>query len=111
MEDPERLDVGLPDVAIFRFEADGGDHRHVIPLVMRFNDRLTLLRAPCDTPWANRSAVPDTVARAADEAGIAIATEPWSTLTALQRFALVKLGRPREGGRSFLPALVEFGLV
>ena len=62
---------------------------------------------PCDDPD-----VPSQVTRKTLECG-AIPPTPyeWRALTALQRFALIKLSREGDHGRNFMPALREFELL
>ena len=42
---------------------------------------------------------------------IAVKKNAWNDLTALQRFALIKLSRPGHEGKNFRLALEEFGLI
>ena len=62
-------------------------------------------------PWMEPSTIPLEVQEKAAEFGIKITMEQWTTLSALQRFALLKLSRPSHENRNFLPALREFNLV
>lgn len=61
--------------------------------------------------WQQSDRIPDTVQSKAEEFAGAIALSDWSTLSPLQRFALIKLSRPSHENKNFLPALHEFGLV
>lgn len=61
-------------------------------------------------PWLEATP-PAAVGEKAAEFGVAIAAQQWTTLTPLQRFALIKLSRPGHENRNFLPALKEFELV
>lgn len=62
-------------------------------------------------PWLNGTEVPASVQAQAQELGTTITAEQWTTLTPLQRFALIKLSRPSHENRNFLPALREFQLI
>jgi hypothetical protein len=63
-----------------------------------------------DPIW-NSQDVPDQVQAQAQAYGLLIPAEAWSSLTLLQRFALVKLSRPGHENRNFMPALEEFGIL
>jgi hypothetical protein len=56
------------------------------------------------------SELPQDLATKATQHGVHISKEQWQQLTALQRFALLKLSRSGHESHNFLPALVEFGL-
>jgi len=47
----------------------------------------------------------------ASELGVALTLTQWATLSADQRFALIKLSRSAHEHRNFLPALWEFQIV
>ena len=81
-------------------------------LVQKFSD-LPLKDLPIDPhpPWSNPSVIPETVQQKAAEFNLTIETHQWKELTALQRFALVKLSRPSHENKNFLPALKEFNLL
>ena len=65
-----------------------------------------------DNPdWENSTTIPDSVAKKADETGVSFNLENWQTLTAIQRFVLIKLSRSNHENRNFLPALKEFQVV
>ena len=64
-----------------------------------------------NAPWMEPSTIPLEVLRKAAEFGIEITLEQWAQLSALQRFALIKLSSPSHEHRNFLPALREFNLV
>jgi hypothetical protein len=61
-------------------------------------------------PLWDSPTVPGQVGAKAAEVGADLSDAAWSSLTALQRFALVKLSRPGHENRNFLPALAEFGI-
>jgi hypothetical protein len=61
--------------------------------------------------WANVAMVAPLVLGRAAELGCEIAVWQWRTLTALQRFALLKLARPGHESRNFAKALSEFKLL
>lgn len=60
--------------------------------------------------WENPDAVPGQVREQALLLGLEVSAEAWTSLSFLQRFALVKLSRPGHENRNFLPAMREFGL-
>jgi hypothetical protein len=60
--------------------------------------------------WMQTHIIPSETAAKAQELGITLTIDQWTTLTSLQRFALIKLSRPSHENRNFLPALREFGL-
>ncbi|BAU05315.1 nitrate reductase associated protein [Fischerella major NIES-592] len=61
--------------------------------------------------WMDTTTVPTSVYEKAQKMGVTITTEHWSTLTDLQRFALIKLSRSHHENKNFLPALKEFNLL
>ncbi|MCT7951163.1 nitrate reductase associated protein [Ancylothrix sp. C2] len=61
--------------------------------------------------WLNEEEVPVSVVEKAAEFGLNLTLEKWQKLSALQRFALIKLSRSGHENNNFLPALKEFGLV
>ncbi len=62
-------------------------------------------------PWLDKVTIPIQLKEQAHQFGITLTPEQWSDLTALQRFALIKLSRPGHENKNFLPALKEFKLV
>jgi hypothetical protein len=61
--------------------------------------------------WLDTNTIPAEVKGKAAEFQSTISQQQWSSLTPLQRFALIKLSRPSHENRNFLPALKEFGLI
>ncbi|NEQ96579.1 MAG: nitrate reductase maturation protein NarM [Cyanothece sp. SIO2G6] len=61
-------------------------------------------------PWLNSTQIPDPVQEKATACNIELTIDQWASLTALQRFALIKLSRPSHENHNFLPAIAEFGL-
>ena len=61
--------------------------------------------------WANVYTIPDILTRKVNEFGWKLSEEKWRRLTNLQRFALVKLCRPRHENKNFPKAMKEFRLV
>jgi hypothetical protein len=68
------------------------------------------LEIPANPPWNNAQEVPADVADKAREENVPLGPEKWAALTPLQRFALIKLSRPRHKNDNFVPACTEFGL-
>lgn len=72
---------------------------------------------PADLPiddhpvWMDATTVPESVQAKAAEFDLVLTPDQWTTLTPLQRFALIKLSRSQHENRNFLPALQEFQLV
>ncbi len=56
------------------------------------------------------SAIPESVRSQAADGDVLVSQNQWEALTALQRFALIKLSRSGHEHRNFLSALKEFGL-
>ena len=69
------------------------------------------LAVESNPPWLNGEIIPQQVEEKAEELGVKLTVKQWGSLTALQRFALIKLSRPSHENRNFYPALQEFGLV
>ncbi|MEM9164341.1 MAG: nitrate reductase associated protein, partial [Cyanobacteria bacterium P01_F01_bin.4] len=61
--------------------------------------------------WHNPTQIPEQVTTQANQHQLTITPTQWANLTALQRFALIKLSQPSHENRNFLPAMAEFGLV
>ena len=71
----------------------------------------TLLSIEPHPPWLNDREIPSSITIKASESQTEISLAQWSSLTPLQRFALIKLTRSQHENNNFLPALAEFGLV
>lgn len=69
------------------------------------------LPVPPLPPWDDLQQIPGDLLEKATAEGLMLDPPRWASLTRLQRFALVKLSRPRHHNRNFLPAFREFGLV
>ena len=61
--------------------------------------------------WADRYSVPQVLAEKLQEFGKELSIEKWSSLSNLQRFALLKLCRPKHENRNFPRAVKEFSLL
>lgn len=61
-------------------------------------------------PW-QATTIPDSVQTKAAEVATTLTPAQWASLTAVQRFALIKLSRSGHENHNFLPALQEFHLV
>ncbi|WP_035798980.1 nitrate reductase associated protein [Crocosphaera chwakensis] len=61
-------------------------------------------------PWLDRNQIPVEIQEKIAEFDKKITLEQWDKLTALQRFALIKLSRPSHENSNFYPALQEFNL-
>lgn len=61
--------------------------------------------------WLNPAEIPASVQEKAQEVGTTLSPQQWSSLTPLQRFALIKLSRSGHENSNFLPALKEFELI
>jgi hypothetical protein len=55
--------------------------------------------------------IPTNVQEKAQELGVSLTSQHWTSLTHAQRFALIKLSRPSHEDKNFLPALQEFQLI
>lgn len=60
--------------------------------------------------WMEATTMPVAIQEKASEFGVSVTPSQWAALTALQRFALIKLSRPSHENENFLPALKEFHL-
>ncbi|WP_088891706.1 nitrate reductase associated protein [Leptolyngbya ohadii] len=71
---------------------------------------------PSDLPidphpdWQNATQIPESVQAQSESVGVPLTLEQWASLTAMQRFALIKLSRSQHENKNFLPALREFNL-
>ncbi|MEB3274066.1 MAG: nitrate reductase associated protein [Prochlorothrix sp.] len=61
-------------------------------------------------PWEIKTTVPLQVQDQGQLVGVVVSLEQWQGLSALQRFALLKLSQPGHENRNFLPACQEFGI-
>lgn len=61
--------------------------------------------------WHNAEVIPASVQAQSSSFGMTLTTGQWTSLSPLQRFALIKLSRSNHENRNFLPALQEFQLV
>jgi len=71
----------------------------------------TLLESNPNPAWANFTIVPKELIEKSNEFNWIITIEQWSSLTTLQRFALLKLCRPGHENRNFPKAMREFLIV
>lgn len=84
----------------------------VYAAIVAAGEQPVLLEIDSDAPWMKRQCIPATVASKAGELAIALGgDERWEALSALQRFALVKLTRGGHENKNFIPALREFGML
>ena len=61
-------------------------------------------------PWLDDTKIPENLQQKAREFEVNLTLEQWQELTALQKFALIKLSSPSHESKNFLPALKEFKL-
>ncbi|WP_414551795.1 nitrate reductase associated protein [Anabaena sp. CCY 0017] len=61
--------------------------------------------------WMDAGSVPASIQEKAQEMGTSLTLLQWSSLTLLQRFALIKLSRPGHENKNFSRAMAEFNLV
>ncbi|MGK7897828.1 MAG: nitrate reductase associated protein [Xenococcus sp. (in: cyanobacteria)] len=66
------------------------------------------LAIAANPPWLDETAIPENLQEKAKGFDIEITLAQWQKLTALQRFALIKLSTPSHESNNFLPALKEF---
>jgi hypothetical protein len=85
--------------------------RHVQQLVCHYTgapaSELVLEAHPA---WLVLAAVPEQVQAQAQHHVAQVSVVQWAELSALQRFALIKLSRPGHENHNFWPAMQEFGL-
>jgi hypothetical protein len=87
-------------------------HDFVAGLIEAYTYQLpTILPVENNPEWDNKEEVPPMVSAKVLSMNKAINKKQWSTLTKLQRFALVKLCRSRHENRNFPIALKEFGVL
>ena len=111
--------VGLPEEerqALLAWPCDSKED------VTRFAERITSLVeahtgnapdlfTPLDYPeWRDPESLPEAVRARALELGVTLTSDRWAMLSPLQRFALVKLSRPKHDAAKLRPVLEEFGL-
>jgi hypothetical protein len=75
------------------------------------DERVADLPVEAHPAWMDATAIPDSVEDKAEEVGVPISLGQWSTLTPIQRFALIKLSRSNHENKNFVPALREFSLI
>jgi hypothetical protein len=70
----------------------------------------SVLKAEQNPAWANLSRVPPEVQEQLQSSGHMLSVRQWSTLTNLQRFALIKLSREGHENKNLCKAAIEFGI-
>lgn len=70
----------------------------------------TLMEIDSNPEWSRLDEIPVSLQEKASEFGWEISLAQWSSLTDLQRFALLKLKRPGHENKNFPIAMKEFGL-
>ncbi len=63
-----------------------------------------------DPLWMDSGIVPASIQEKAQEMGVTLTLRQWSSLTPLQRFALIKLSRSGHENKNFSRAIAEFHL-
>jgi hypothetical protein len=71
----------------------------------------TLLAIDPSPAWLDCDSIPPSIVDKASADGVELTLSQWQQLTALQRFALIKLTRSSHENNNFMPAMKEFGLV
>jgi hypothetical protein len=85
---------------------------YVSDLIVRHTgNAASLLSIDPHPPWLNDREIPESVATKAMQENASIELFQWSSLTPIQRFALIKLTRSQHENNNFLPAMTEFGLL
>jgi hypothetical protein len=65
---------------------------------------------PVEHPeWLDSDRLPEAVRARGEALGVTLSPSHWARLSPLQRFALVKLSRPKHDAAKLRPALEEFG--
>jgi hypothetical protein len=77
----------------------------------RSGEAATLLSIAPQQPWLNETVIPTVLAEKISATNINFSLLQWQKLTALQRFALIKLSGASHEQNNFLPALKEFKVV
>ena len=95
-------------------EPEGLDHyraRLIADLETQADEPAKLFRPDPSPGWSNSDEVAKSVADWCARLGCAPpSAAQWARLSALQRFALIKLTRPGHDNDNFYPAMIEFGL-
>jgi hypothetical protein len=87
-------------------------HTYLSQLIEKYTrNKATELAINTNPDWANLQTIPDMLTEKAKEFNLEITPEKWSTLTNLQRFALLKLCRPGHENKNFPKAIKEFRLI
>ena len=90
----------------------GKYHVYLDTLVQRHTGKpSTKMEVDINPLWADLTAVPETLLQKAAEYNCNISVGQWKNLTALQRFALLKLQRPGHENKNFPIAMREFKLM
>ncbi len=77
----------------------------------RSGEEASLLTIEPQAMWLNETKIPTVVAEKISAANIKFSLLQWQQLTALQRFALIKLSSAGHEQNNFLPALREFKVI
>lgn len=80
-------------------------------VIQHTNTSASALPVEENPPWMDAKNVPESVREKAREFDVTLSSDGWSSLTPLQRFALIKLSRSGHENTNFLPALKEFKLI
>ncbi len=80
-------------------------------ILLHTGNAATLLEIDPHPPWLNDRDIPSAIQIKSAEYDANVTQSQWANLTALQRFALIKLTRSSHENNNFLPALKEFGMI
>ena len=87
-------------------------NQFVSTLILRYtNKEATVLQIDTNPAWSNKIQIPIEIIEKAMEFNNSIMNEQWSSLTELQRFALLKLCRSNHENKNLPIALKEFGIM
>ncbi|HTL89817.1 MAG TPA: nitrate reductase associated protein [Leptolyngbya sp.] len=94
-------------------EAEVSNYKNLLHQLIkqRTGETPTDLAIDANPPWNDIENIPESVRTKAEEVGIEISSAQWRSLTAIQRFVLIKLSRSAHENANFLPATKEFGFV
>ncbi len=77
----------------------------------RSGEEATLFTIATEPPWLNEAVIPTVLAAKISATDVNFSLLQWQQLTALQRFALIKLSGASHEQNNFLPALREFKVI
>jgi hypothetical protein len=104
--------IQLAEMDCYNDDEAGHYNHYLAGLVRKYTYREAMaLEIDQDPLWENMHSIPGILTEKLDEFGWTISIEKWRGLTNLQRFALLKLCRPKHENKNFPKAMKEFSLL